>query len=312
MKYVVPVLALFTIVGVSLYSVDLKQARKDIEETAKEIAAQHNASEKLALATQKLQFDLEQQTAKLQQDIQVATQAAKVAGDILPEIQALSDKATASEQQIEERREKAVTVVATLTSLTGAPSGAADPNQIRALVVAEVVTALKDVLPSEQYARLEMKLAEKHPPDNLQRQIFDAGSKMTLPGTVVRVEGDAPVSSQDVNTVYDIIGSVNEFLVAATGRGLSSFTGGSVVATLHYGESFQNSFWTGQQLVVGDGDGELFKKGGFLNVQTIAADYAHAIVQSTSGLIYGGQAGAINQSYSYIGSCPAQWCRSCG
>ncbi len=140
--------------------------------------------------------------------------------------------------------------------------------------------------------------APKQRPDNLQRQIFDAKSRTSLPGTLSRAEGDAPVSDQDANAFYDIIGSVNEFLVAATGRGISSFAGGSAVATLHYGVKYDNAFWDGRQLVIGDADGAVFKKGGLFNAQIIASEYAHAVVQSTSGLLYEGQAGAINQSYS--------------
>ena len=31
-------------------------------------------------------------------------------------------------------------------------------------------------------------------------------------------------------------------------------------ATVHYGERYNNAFWNGQQMVFGDGDGELFNR----------------------------------------------------
>ena len=33
-----------------------------------------------------------------------------------------------------------------------------------------------------------------------------------------------------------------------------------LIGTVHYGQGYENAFWNGEQMVFGDGDGELFQR----------------------------------------------------
>ncbi|MGK7378149.1 M4 family metallopeptidase [Planococcus sp. 1R117A] len=75
--------------------------------------------------------------------------------------------------------------------------------------------------------------------------------------------------------------------------------GAALVSTVHYGKNYNNAFWSGTQMVYGDGDGKKFiSLSGSLDV--IAHELTHAVSQSTAGLIYWNDSGAINESMSDI------------
>lgn len=75
--------------------------------------------------------------------------------------------------------------------------------------------------------------------------------------------------------------------------------GAAIISTVHYGKDYNNAFWSGTQMVYGDGDGKKFLPlSGSLDV--IAHELTHALTESTAGLIYWNDAGAINESMSDI------------
>src|SRR5260370_16604225 len=85
------------------------------------------------------------------------------------------------------------------------------PRQIDKIVETKLLKSLRNVLPNEQYAKLEKEIksaAEKKP----RRLIYDAENREVLPGKLVRSEGQ-PVSDDPlVSVVYDNVGTVLEFL----------------------------------------------------------------------------------------------------
>jgi len=66
---------------------------------------------------------------------------------------------------------------------------------------------------------------------------------------------------------------------------------GKVVATVHYGDRYNNRFWDGKQLVIGDGDGTTFAK--FSGLDTVAGALVYSIIQEKTQLLYQGQSGAL-------------------
>ncbi|MFF0292834.1 hypothetical protein ACFYS8_06350 [Kitasatospora sp. NPDC004615] len=52
------------------------------------------------------------------------------------------------------------------------------------------------------------------------REVYDAGTKDTLPGTLVRSEGDDPSTDELVNSVYDALGTTFDFFRDVYGREL--------------------------------------------------------------------------------------------
>ena len=68
---------------------------------------------------------------------------------------------------------------------------------------------------------------------------------------------------------------------------------------MHYGQDYDNAFWDGDQMVFGDGDGVVF--GRFTaSLDVIGHELAHGVTQYTSGLVYRGQPGALNEHVSDV------------
>ena len=74
--------------------------------------------------------------------------------------------------------------------------------------------------------------------------------------------------------------------------------GMQMVSTVHFGKNYNNAFWNGQQITYGDGDGTVtFRElSGGLDVTT--HEFTHGVTEFTSGLIYQGESGALNESFS--------------
>ncbi|SDI00791.1 protealysin inhibitor emfourin [Agrococcus jejuensis] len=138
------------------------------------------------------------------------------------------------------------------------------------------------------------------------RTIADAQRTMRLPGTTVRNEGDEPTGDVAVDEAYDGLGITWTLLHEAFGRDSLDGAGMPLLATVHYGEAYDNAFWNGERMVFGDGDGEVFL--GFTGaVDVIGHELAHGLVQSTTDLVYQGQSGALNESVAdVIGSLAKQ------
>ncbi|MCS5498796.1 M4 family metallopeptidase [Cnuibacter physcomitrellae] len=131
------------------------------------------------------------------------------------------------------------------------------------------------------------------------RTIADARGTERLPGTVVRREGDPATGDVAVDEAYEGLGATHAFLLDAFGRASIDGEGLPLDATVHYGDDYDNAFWDGSRMVFGDGDGEVF--GRFTaSLSVIGHELAHGVTQFTSGLVYQGQAGALNESFSDV------------
>ncbi|MFD8755664.1 hypothetical protein ACFV0O_32505 [Kitasatospora sp. NPDC059577] len=86
----------------------------------------------------------------------------------------------------------------------------------------------------------------------LRREIYDAERKESLPGTLVRSEGDDASTDELVNGVYDALGTTFDFFRTAYGRNSLDGQGGPLRATVHYRDKFTNVFWEKGRLVLGD------------------------------------------------------------
>jgi hypothetical protein len=131
------------------------------------------------------------------------------------------------------------------------------------------------------------------------RIIHDAQGSTTLPGAKVRAEGEGASEDTAVNEAYDGLGATWDLWHAAYDRNSLDDKGLGLVATVHYGQSYDNAFWDGSQMVFGDGDGQVFL--GFTrSLDVIGHELAHGVTQYTSGLNYQDQAGALNEHVSDV------------
>ncbi|WP_036285137.1 M4 family metallopeptidase [Microbacterium luticocti] len=131
------------------------------------------------------------------------------------------------------------------------------------------------------------------------RTIADAHNTETLPGDVVRTEDQAPVADATVNQAFDGLGITFDFYWDAYHRDSIDGHGLALDATVHYGQDYDNAFWNGERMVFGDGDGDVFT--GFTgSITVIAHELTHGVTESSGGLDYQGQSGALNESISDV------------
>ena len=132
-----------------------------------------------------------------------------------------------------------------------------------------------------------------------QRSIFDAGNAMQLPGRLVRQEGQPALSDVAVDEAYDYLGATFTFFNELFGRNSIDGQGLPLAGTVHYGQEYQNAFWNGEQMVFGDGDGEIFNRF-TIALDVIAHELVHGVTESEAGLVYFNQSGALNESVSDV------------
>ncbi|CAM5678026.1 M4 family metallopeptidase [Streptomyces fumanus] len=136
-------------------------------------------------------------------------------------------------------------------------------------------------------------------PAQPRRTVYDARHGTDLPGTEVRGEGDEPGQDATVNRAYAGLGATFELLLSAYGRDSIDGSGLPLDATVHYDREYNNAFWNGEQMVFGDGDGEIFLDF-TIPVDVIGHELVHGVTQYTANLTYFGQPGALNESVSDV------------
>jgi Zn-dependent metalloprotease len=142
-------------------------------------------------------------------------------------------------------------------------------------------------------------VAEKH------RIIYDAANGSDLPGQQVRGEGDPATGDAAVDEAYDGSGATYDLYQEMYERNSIDGNGMRLDSTVHYEQGYDNAFWNGQQMVYGDGDEDLPEEERLFNRFTIAIDIighelTHGVTQHEARLIYWGQPGALNESFSDV------------
>lgn len=136
-------------------------------------------------------------------------------------------------------------------------------------------------------------------PGPVNRSVFDAKSGESLPGLLVRKEGEAATGDPAADEAYDGLGHTHSLYADVFGRNSIDGLGMPLKATVHFGKLYDNAFWDGQQMVFGDGDGEIFER--FTrSLSVIGHELTHGVTQFSAGLAYRNQAGAINESVSDV------------
>jgi Zn-dependent metalloprotease len=135
--------------------------------------------------------------------------------------------------------------------------------------------------------------------NELNRTIFDAENGESLPGVVVRYEGGKARGGSTVNEAYNYSGATYNFYDKIFQRKSIDARGMNLDSTVHYGQDYNNAFWNGTQMVYGDGDNEIFQR--FTrSIDVVGHELTHGITQYEAALVYEGQAGALNESFSDV------------
>src|SRR5690349_12062402 len=180
-----------------------------------------------------------------------------------------------------------------------------DNEAIRQAALATLLTTAK--LRGEREVRGLLAGALAAPGDG-RRSCFDCEHGTFLPfATLIRSEDDGPAADASVNRAFDGLGVTRNFYRDVFQRNSIDGRGMRLTGYVHRGRRYNNAFWDGQQMVFGDGDGEVFSDfTGSLDV--IAHELAHGVTEHTANLEYHNQSGALNESMSdVVGSMVKQW-----
>ena len=118
-------------------------------------------------------------------------------------------------------------------------------------------------------------------------------------GKPVLIEG-GPVGQDDaVNNAYDYIGNLLDYSKDKLNRHSLDNSGMDIICNIHYGEKYNNAFWDGTQITIGDGDGKRFTSFS-KSLDVIAHELGHGIVQYTANFEYHDQPGALNEHFADV------------
>lgn len=73
---------------------------------------------------------------------------------------------------------------------------------------------------------------------------------------------------------------------------------GLISSKVHYGVGYNNAFWNGSYMTYGDGNGSQFSP--LVTLDICGHEMQHGITERTAGLIYSGESGALNESWSDV------------
>jgi Zn-dependent metalloprotease len=132
------------------------------------------------------------------------------------------------------------------------------------------------------------------------RSIFDCqGTEDPARARLVRAEGAAATGDAAADEAYDGLGATYQLYWDAYERDSIDAKGLPLKGYVHYGTDYDNAFWDGQQMVFGDGDGELFERF-TISVDVIGHELTHGVTEHEAQLVYSGQPGALNESISDV------------
>lgn len=137
------------------------------------------------------------------------------------------------------------------------------------------------------------------PKGSAARQVFDSQNQANYQVKMVRSEGGPVVEDDAINNAYDFIGNFLDYLHNKINRFSLDNNGMDIICNVHYGVKYNNAFFDGQQINIGDGDGVIFTDFS-KSLAVIAHELGHGIVQWTANFEYHDQPGALNEHYADV------------
>jgi Zn-dependent metalloprotease len=125
------------------------------------------------------------------------------------------------------------------------------------------------------------------------RNVYDARQQWQVRGKLVMSDHKRSADVHAIET-WQGLGTTHDFFADIFKRHSIDDRGLRLDATIHYGHRFVNAVWSGHQVVLGDGDGQIFN--GFTSsLDVIAHELMHGFTDSTASLGYTGESGALNE-----------------
>jgi Zn-dependent metalloprotease len=112
-----------------------------------------------------------------------------------------------------------------------------------------------------------------------------------LPGSLVCDQSNPVLCNgdSDAQAAYQYMLDTYNFYANIHARDGIDGLGMEMISSVHYGSNVQNAYWNGSQMLFGDG---------WVADDVVAHEFTHGVTENESALIYYGQSGAINESFS--------------
>ena len=135
--------------------------------------------------------------------------------------------------------------------------------------------------------------------DAKDREIYDANNTYADPGTLVRAEGDPASGIEDADLAYLYFGDTYDFYLTNHDRDSIDAMGMTMSATvracsIYYSCPLDNAYWlsSAQRMYFGEGYASAD--------DVVAHELTHGVTERESQLVYLGESGAINESFSDV------------
>lgn len=146
----------------------------------------------------------------------------------------------------------------------------------------------------------------------VKQEVYDAEGLPITPGTLLWKTGNAALpADEDAKRVISGAEKTVRFYRQLFNRNSLNDKGMIIRQSIHYRENpkkvFDNAFWDGEQMIYGDGDG--VNTASFTSdLDIIAHELTHGVIDFTAKLTYAGQSGALNESFADVfGILVRQW-----
>lgn len=116
------------------------------------------------------------------------------------------------------------------------------------------------------------------------------------------------IDFNDVDNIWDATGiekfaydahfgaeSTYEYYLTRYGRNSYDNEGASINSYVHYDVGYVNAFWDGTQMTYGDGNSQNTP---LTSLDVVGHEITHAVTQHTADLVYNGESGGLNESFS--------------
>jgi Zn-dependent metalloprotease len=158
-------------------------------------------------------------------------------------------------------------------------------------------------------ATLPQMAAIPSPAGKKHRLVYDLQHQgmNAAPGKLVLQEGGTMPKDPAVREAYRHAGTVYDYYSTIHQRNSLDGNGMSLISSVHLLKNHNNAYWTGEQMIYGDGDGQRFVR--FTkSLDVVGHEFSHGVVTHTCNLVYQGEPGALNEHFADVfGVLVTQW-----
>lgn len=140
--------------------------------------------------------------------------------------------------------------------------------------------------------------AQVHSAKNWKTHSLDNQDQNSAPGRLLCTNNQSCGDASGTRA-HDGASQVYDYYKAKFGRNGIDNNDMTMVSSVHLGRNVANAYWTGSQMMYGDGDGQQLADL-TLSYEVIGHELTHGVTQHTANLVYANASGALNEAWSDI------------